>query len=347
MNSATTPSRRSIVFVAGSGRSGTSVFSGLLQRLGYLVPQPEVEPDASNPKGFAESRWVVDLHVRLLRQAGVQTADARPSAWTQTLEVSNDAVAAEVRAFLAKQLAANDHVVVKDPRLIWFLPLWRRVADDLGVTPRFVTMLRHPAAVIDSKSRNYGEWSHLAGDVSRTAGWVNTMLYTERATREAPRAFVRYDDLLDDWPKVLAGVADALALEPVANATATRIRAAEEFVDPSLRRSSSTWDHLGIPPRLEEQAEHVWTLLTRLADGADPGEVTPQLDAAREAYVALYGEAEAIAAASIVAAGRQRPQSANGARPRPTALRRLARRLPTPVRRALQSWIRQLPGTPA
>ena len=97
---------RSLVVVAGSGRSGTSLFAGIMKRLGYTVPGPEVPADETNPRGFAESQWVVDFHTRLLRRAGVQTADARPSAWAQTARVGlEDAVVAELRAWLARQPA--------------------------------------------------------------------------------------------------------------------------------------------------------------------------------------------------------------------------------------------------
>src|SRR5215211_2144582 len=148
---------RSLVLVAGSGRSGTSLFSGILQRLGYHVPQPEVPADSTNPRGFAESQWVVDFHARLLRRARVQTADARPSAWALTAEVALDGgVQRELRSWLRKQFRKSDAVVIKDPRLSWFLPLWRRCAEDLETTPRFVTVLRHPAAVVQSKQRSYG-----------------------------------------------------------------------------------------------------------------------------------------------------------------------------------------------
>jgi hypothetical protein len=89
---------RSLVLVAGSGRSGTSLFAGIMKRLGYTVPGPEVPADETNPRGFAESQWVVDFHTRLLRRAGVQTADARPSAWARTARVGlDDAVVAELR----------------------------------------------------------------------------------------------------------------------------------------------------------------------------------------------------------------------------------------------------------
>ena len=72
---------RCIVFVVGSGRSGTSTLSGSLQALGMHVPQPEVGADETNPKGFGEPQWVVDLHDELLRRANVAVSDARPSAW--------------------------------------------------------------------------------------------------------------------------------------------------------------------------------------------------------------------------------------------------------------------------
>ena len=62
---------RKVLFVAGAGRSGTSTLSGLMQLMGLHVPQPEVTPDESNPKGFGEPAWVVEHHDRLLKDAGV------------------------------------------------------------------------------------------------------------------------------------------------------------------------------------------------------------------------------------------------------------------------------------
>src|SRR5687768_17883870 len=118
------PSQRSLVVVAGSGRSGTSLFSGILQRLGYHVPQPEVPPDATNPRGFAESQWVVDFHSKLLRAAGVQVSDARPKAWGLTAQAALDVeLRRELRMWLEEGFERSENVIVKDPRLAWFLPL--------------------------------------------------------------------------------------------------------------------------------------------------------------------------------------------------------------------------------
>ena len=133
--------RRSLVLVAGSGRSGTSLFTGILQRLGFHVPRPEVPADNTNPKGFAESQWVVDFHTAALRRAGVQVSDARPTAWAHMAQVVvEDEMVEKLRHWLDSQFKEADHLIIKDPRLSWFLPLWTRSAEDFGVTPRLATV---------------------------------------------------------------------------------------------------------------------------------------------------------------------------------------------------------------
>lgn len=293
-------SGRSLVLVAGSGRSGTSLFTGILQRLGFSVPQPEVPADDTNPRGFAESQWVVDFHTRLLKKAGVLVADARPEAWALTAEVAIERpVQQELRRWLEAELQDANHVVIKDPRLSWFLPLWQRCAEDAGVAPRFATVLRHPAAVLDSKVRSYGGWR---GEVDRTAGWLNQVLFTERATREGLRVFVRYDDLLDDWTRTIAHLGERLDLTLIREAPATSIVRIHEFVDRGLRRSRTTWDDFDIPASLREQADDVWRLMNRLADETEDQALAESLERARGTYIAFYQEAEAIAQSSITAA---------------------------------------------
>jgi hypothetical protein len=299
-------SGRSLVLVAGSGRSGTSLFSGILQRLGFHVPQPEVPADSTNPRGFAESQWVVDFHTRLLGRAGVQVSDARPVAWSHAADVSlDDGVAEQLSNWLGKQFRASDHVIIKDPRLSWFLPLWKRSAEENGVSPRFATVLRHPAAVVDSKQRSYGGWQ---SDVSRTAGWLNQTLFTERATREGPRVFVRYEDILDDWTRIVGRMGEALDLSVIRDAPAASIVSIHEFVDRSLSRSRAVWEDFAIPDALREQVDNVWELISQLAEeeGPAPEAVVERLEAARAAYVTLYEDSEAIAQSSILAAPRGR-----------------------------------------
>jgi hypothetical protein len=333
---------RSLVIVAGSGRSGTSLVSGLLKRLGCRVPTPEVPADETNPKGFAESQWVVDLHERLLAMVNVQVSDARPAAWAKTAKVClNSNVQSEVRAFLEKQFEKSNDVIIKDPRMSWFLPVWRRAAQDLGATPRVIVMLRHPAAVVASKEKYYGGRQ---GEASRTAGWVNQLLFTERATRDAPRVFLRYENLLEDWTVALSSAAQVLDLTVVRDAPANNIRSAHDFVDITLDRSKPTWGT--VPAPLVQRAEDVWEQVNRLAETPDapPADVATRMDELRATYTEYYTEAESVAWSSVAAA---RTKAASGGKPPaprpslPPATRKVLRRVPKRVRHLVPRKLRK------
>ena len=139
-----TAPRKRLVIVAGVGRSGTSLFTTIMGMAGFHVPQPEVKADSTNPKGFGEPQWVVDFHGRQLRSRRVSVWDSRPAAWDLTAAAADEPEAfAELKAWLAVQFVGRDSVVVKDPRIGWFLPLWEKAADELGVETSFAALLRH------------------------------------------------------------------------------------------------------------------------------------------------------------------------------------------------------------
>jgi len=312
---------RRLVLVVGVGRSGTSLMAGILGQVGFHIPQPEVQADDTNPRGFGEPRWVVDFHRRLMDRKRVIVFDARPRAWDHARAAAEqDGVPDELRDWLREQFEQSDSVVVKDPRVGWFLPLWRGAARDLAVPTSFITMLRHPAEILISAKRSYGTWQ---SDASRAAAWINVMLETERATRGDARAFVRYPDLLSGWGEQVARLGRTLDLPPLAGFDPAQHPQVDDFVDPSLYRSRQSWDDLAVPARVRDLAEAVWADLLVLADG---GEAPDRLDAARAAYDDLYGEAEAIAQPSVTAVRPRKKKKANQAAP-PTLRARVARRV--------------------
>ena len=335
------------MLVAGSGRSGTSLFAGIVEKLGFHVPEPQVTVDASNPRGFGEPKWVVDRHMALLRQANVHASDARPSAWAEVARISFDEkVIANVRRWLEGQFSRHDQIVIKDPRLLWFLPLWRRVGEDLGANVHVVTMLRHPAEVVRSKMFWYANMPLV--DANRVAGWANTMLFTERATRDHRRAFVRFEDLLEDWTQPIARVSARFEVPTLVDARARDQALAANLVDPSLRRSEASWENLDVPKGLMRLSERVWEDLLSLADpeADDDGAVLERLDGHREEYVAYYQDAEHVAQSTTLAAGRsarQSPAKAPAKAPvEPAAIRQgsLAELLLGQVRRRVPAGVR-------
>ncbi|QCX29298.1 sulfotransferase family protein [Nocardioides jishulii] len=340
---------RKVLFVAGAGRSGTSTLAGIVSILGMHVPQPEVVADESNPKGFGEPKWCVEQHDRWLAEVNVQVSDARPSAWLDTGRVeAREPARIKVADWLESHFAVAPELVVKDPRLSWFLGLWRVGALRVGADPVFATMLRPPAEVVGSKQKYY---ANKLGSAHLAAGWVNMLLHTERATRSdeqgGGRTFVRYADLLTDWVRTTTDMAEHLDLRAVLHADSENIRAVHRFVDPNLRRVTVTLADLGLPKRLHELTQETWDQLNLLTD---PAEDTPAahavLDQLREAYTDLYEESEAIARSTAVAARgdearKVRARQAAVVEPAPAAPHSLVDLVPHDVRAKIPAGVRR------
>ena len=131
------------------------------------------------------------------------------------------------------------------------------------------------------------------------------MLFTERATRNSARSFVRYHDLLADWTSSVVRVGEELEIERIQHAGTRTMQEIHQFVDPQLHRVRTSWMDLAVPPALREIAEETWSQLNLLAEPGQSGQLSAQhtLDELRRAYGDLYAQAEAFAGSSVAAAG--------------------------------------------
>jgi hypothetical protein len=281
---------RQVLVVAGSGRSGTSLFTGLTGRLGVHIPKPEVRPNRSNPRGFGEPRWAVDFHNELLASVDVVIEDGRPESWELTDKVAERPKAVErLVGWLEEQFAESPRIVVKDPRLAWFFKLHCAAADQVDADVYVATMLRHPAEVMRSREIAYGTRN---SNTTRVVGWMNMMLGTELRSRDLPRATVRYDDLLGDWRSAMTQADANLGLRLFDRATPEQISDAGDLVDPSLHRSITSWDELELPPRLLDLATRTYETYDRLVGvpAERQGDSRAELDAIQAELTAYYEE---------------------------------------------------------
>jgi hypothetical protein len=324
---------RQLVLVVSIGRSGTSLFAGILAQLGFRVPQPEVEANRTNPRGFSEPRWVVDFHRALMRAGRVRLWDSRPTAWKLTATAAKDEKAVEeLKSWLAVQFVGTERVVIKDPRNAWFLPLWRRCASELDIEIAFAIVARNPAESVASARRWYGTRQ---SDASRSAAWLNVMLHSEASTRDARRSVTRYEKLLADWPGEIARIGETLDLPVLANVERSAHPQIDVFVDPTLNRSTVSWNEVRVPAQVRALADDAWAHLSRLSEpGGDDQAARAALDATRAAYVDLYAETADLVYSSLTAAApRRRRGLVRGrksllTRGRNTLRRRAARSLP-------------------
>jgi hypothetical protein len=307
-----------LVLITGTGRSGTSTMSGAFHHLGLHVPGPYLGSNESNPKGFFESKWSVRFHNKLTERAGVHIFDSRPQALARVQAAITPRDREQLASFVAEVFADHDQVVVKDPRTVWVQSLWRDTAAAQGVAIRFVSMLRHPAEVVGSRTTYYSRHEEAADPeaaarkyaIFNVARWVNASLVNERETRGQARAFVRYTDLLEDWRPVVADLRDDLGLRIEADLTPGRHHPVDDFIEPGLRRHAVTWDELDIPRDLRDVAQEVWDQHQLLCAGHGVDEAaSARLDELAAAYERVLSDAAAInqdARDEAVAAARRR-----------------------------------------
>jgi hypothetical protein len=187
-------------------RSGTSVLTHLLSRMGFYAGSPEsLKPgDTANPRGYWErwDAWALDEQILAAAHAN----------WWQVADLDLGSLTAGERQRFeahARDLVAglDEHRpwVLKDPRLCVLLPLWRPALS----APVFVLAYRDPLEVALSLQARDG--LPLAVGI---ALWENYNLAALRHSLGAPRLCVSYHRLLSDPQGVAATL--AAGLEPFA-----------------------------------------------------------------------------------------------------------------------------------
>ncbi|MAS54317.1 hypothetical protein [Nocardioides sp.] len=290
-----------LLIVTGSGRSGTSSVAGTLKRFGFHIPQPEVATDDNNPRGYYEPLWVADFHKYWLNALPVRTIDTRPHAGDLAMASVTPEREEELRSWLAAELAplqgaAEAVVVVKETRAYWVYPLWQRVAEATGAEVSSLTMLRHPTQVVRSRDSAYladkSDELRRKREVANVAAWMNSIFVTERATRDNPRAFVPYYDLIGDWRAAMTRACGQLGLDP---GDLTAPHDVDDFLTTSLNRSSDSWEGLAVPDDLRGQAEATWAAATTLVETPHDAAAMAELDRLAADYAAYFEVAAAIA----------------------------------------------------
>jgi len=227
-----TGTRPVVLFVLGQGRSGTSALARVLSLCGGALPAEVRQADAHNPRGYWEPRETLVLNETILRRHG--SAGFDPS--LRLLEVGafepEEKVAwtAKIGTFLSG-LPGAPLVVIKDTHITALSDLWFAAARSAGLDVAAVIALRHPQEVIASLAAAGPTTPELA-----SALWLKNCLLAERYTRDVPRVFVEYANLLDDWRREVSRISEAIAFDFDARDEAV----IDDFLAPTLRRQRHT-----------------------------------------------------------------------------------------------------------
>lgn len=207
-NGAGRDSARRAVLVAGMHRSGTSALSHALALRGLQLPRTPMPPSPGNPLGhWGESEPIRWLHEDLLGEAGTSWEDPLPFPPGWTTSPAGEAWTHRMAAAVADEFPGDSPFLLKDPRVSRLIPFWLSVFAELNVTPGFVIPIRNPLEVAGSLKARDG-FDQARGLLL----WLRYNLEAERDTRDQPRAFVAYGQLLRDWRSSLSYISERIGL---------------------------------------------------------------------------------------------------------------------------------------
>ncbi|WP_157801381.1 sulfotransferase family protein [Sphingobium sp. LB126] len=256
---------RSVVFVLGMHRSGTSALSRMLNLLGCDLPKTLMPGTQANPHGYWESEAIMEINDAILHSGG--------SEWIDWLPFNPDWRNSPVyRTFLKKgQAALRDEYgssslfVMKDPRCARIAPFWLDVFDQEGLSPLIIIPVRNVLEVASSLTKRNG--------FHRDYGcllWLRHVLDAEFDTRGKNRAFTTYDELLHNWGALARRLQDKLGIYWPSLSASTG-RKISDFLNPDDRHSTQSLEDLLADLTISNWFKDTYAIMLRwAADGEAP-----------------------------------------------------------------------------
>jgi hypothetical protein len=270
--------RRQAILILGMHRSGTSAVSGVVCALGAAAPNLLLPADHDNPRGYWEPWALVNAHDEMLIAAGSSWDDWRPlnADWYRSPQASifHD----QLRNILQTEYQDKPLFAVKDPRICRFLPFFLSVLEEISVAPAALFVFRHPLEVAFSLRRRNG-----FSVAKSIALWLRHVLEAERHSRNIPRHFISYGNLLKDWRGELKRAGDTIGIAWPADPEISGA-AIEKFLSMDLRHEKNELDVSSKYPELAYFAEETHRLLNALARDQGDRDLIEQIDDVHERF---------------------------------------------------------------
>ena len=255
------PLERRAILVLGMHRSGTSALTRVLGLCGAALPGRILGPTPANIKGFWEPPEIVAIHDELLAALSSDWDDPSefPLDWLNSPSAA--AFKKRLRSTFSDIFGDQDLVVLKDPRICRFVPLWISILKSLAITPVFVIAVRNPLEVAASlKARDR------MPEAKALLLWLRHFLEAERYTRKSTRCFISYEEMLRDWRGTMAKIAIKLKISwptPFEHAAPD----VEEFLSAELRHNVLPNEAISVRPDISPWLKDVYNWALEACEG--------------------------------------------------------------------------------
>lgn len=207
---------KKLVLVLGMHRSGTSVTTGILNKMGLPLGSNLMPPSKDNPKGYYENMDFYHFNEMILRENDSIWHNVKNLKSTEFLNDTNK----NILKSILKKYDTYEIFGVKDPRICVLLPLYEEVCNELGIEIIYVRVDREKEGIIKSIQKR-DRFSN---------NYINEMI--EQYLKDIPNVEIKikFEDVIYNTEKVINFLFEKL---PFLNKNFEVF----EFVDINLKRN--------------------------------------------------------------------------------------------------------------
>jgi hypothetical protein len=193
---------KSLIFIVGMHRSGTSAVTRLINLLGADLGHHLIEPmEGVNRDGFWENKKIIEFNEDLLNELGVSWYSLNHISFDNLAESRIAALKEQACTILTQEFSAANIPVIKDPRICRLLPFWLDVAHSLEYNPIIIQIIRDPIEVAQSLETRDG--------FSISYWLILWLLYTvdaQKALASSCHLTIQYSQLIENWRNVIESI---------------------------------------------------------------------------------------------------------------------------------------------
>lgn len=218
-----------VILIIGVGRSGTSALTRVLSLCGCALPQRLVGAMEINQKGSWEPVDIWKMNHKFMMQHGTQYTD--PTLRLQEAQLDaheSEEYIRSVQTCLVERSDEPGPLLIKQPDITEFMELWIEAARRVSVKLKVIIPIRHPSEVFSSMASAH--W--LKSIELSNSFWLKRNLLAERHSRNLPRLFVDYANLMSDWRNEVGRVSRILSINLDPNEVAI-----DQFLTSDLHRN--------------------------------------------------------------------------------------------------------------
>lgn len=201
---------KTLFLILGAQRSGTSVTSHLLSKLGVDFGNPAHFIQAEHNPIFFELDWLNDCNNQLIEALGYRYTDFFLPVEDDFAAIDTSTIEQTLCTAIEREWGEARCIGLKDPRLCLTFPVWEKIWSAYQL--QIVLVFRHPAAFLNSNNRLLQNWKNW-DDARHLNFWLQLNLAAVYFTRHFPVHYVNYDQLIKHPWTVAAELAEVFQLD--------------------------------------------------------------------------------------------------------------------------------------